>query len=45
MTEASSRVDQTKPSIARVYDYLLGGKDNYEADRVVGDKFKNDLPG
>ncbi|OEU85148.1 SAM-dependent methyltransferase [Streptomyces abyssalis] len=45
MTEASSQVDQSKPSIARVYDYLLGGKDNYEADRVVGDKFKNDLPG
>jgi hypothetical protein len=22
------------PNIARVYDYLLGGKDNYEADRV-----------
>ncbi|MGH3115527.1 MAG: SAM-dependent methyltransferase [Gaiellales bacterium] len=45
MTEASSRVDQSKPSIARVYDYLLGGKDNYEADRAIGDKFKNDLPG
>jgi S-adenosyl methyltransferase len=23
--------------IARVYDYLLGGKDNYEADRKAGD--------
>ncbi|QPP08030.1 SAM-dependent methyltransferase [Streptomyces bathyalis] len=45
MTEASSEVDQSKPSIARVYDYLLGGKDNYEADRAIGDKFKNDLPG
>ncbi|MEV6071648.1 SAM-dependent methyltransferase [Nocardia sp. NPDC052001] len=38
-------VDQSKPSIARVYDYLLGGKDNYAADRAVGDYFKNDLPG
>ena len=45
MAEVSSQVDQSKPSIARVYDYLLGGKDNYEADRVIGDKFKNDLPG
>jgi O-methyltransferase involved in polyketide biosynthesis len=26
------------PSIARVYDYLLGGKDNYAADREVGDR-------
>ena len=24
------------PQSARVYDYLLGGKDNYEADRMVG---------
>ncbi|MGW3267978.1 SAM-dependent methyltransferase [Streptomyces sp. NPDC001056] len=33
------------PSIARVYDYLLGGKDNYAVDREVGDRFKVDLPG
>ena len=26
------------PSIARVYDYLLGGKDNFAADREVGDR-------
>jgi hypothetical protein len=45
MSGASLRVDQTEPSIARVYDYLLGGKDNYEADRVIGDKFRNELPG
>ena len=25
--------DVTKPNIARVYDYLLGGKDNFAADR------------
>ncbi|MTE11694.1 SAM-dependent methyltransferase [Nocardia aurantiaca] len=44
MTE-QPRVDQSKPSIARVYDYLLGGKDNYAADREVGDFFIKDLPG
>src|SRR4051794_30925726 len=22
---------------ARAYDYLMGGKDNYEADRAIGD--------
>jgi O-methyltransferase involved in polyketide biosynthesis len=27
-------VDVTRPSIARVYDYLLGGKDNFPADRA-----------
>jgi S-adenosyl methyltransferase len=37
-------VDITRPSIARVYDYLLGGKDNFIADRVVGDKIKTALP-
>jgi len=30
--------DPRKPSIARVYDYLLGGKDNFAADREMGDK-------
>ncbi len=28
-------VDPTRPSIARVYDAFLGGKDNYEVDREV----------
>ena len=45
MTDDVSWVDQTKPSIARVYDYLLGGKDNYAVDREIGDVFKKDLPG
>jgi S-adenosyl methyltransferase len=30
--------DASTPSIARVYDYLLGGKDNFAADREVADK-------
>jgi hypothetical protein len=28
-------VDPTVPSVARVYDYFLGGKDNYAVDREV----------
>jgi S-adenosyl methyltransferase len=28
----------TQPHIARVYDYLLGGKDNFAADRAVADR-------
>jgi S-adenosyl methyltransferase len=30
--------DPRTPSIARVYDYLLGGKDNFAADREAGDR-------
>ncbi|MFJ6378547.1 SAM-dependent methyltransferase [Kitasatospora sp. NPDC092039] len=30
---------------ARVYDYLLGGKTNFPADREVGDRVIADLPG
>jgi S-adenosyl methyltransferase len=28
-------IDVTRPSVARVYDAILGGKDNFEADRAV----------
>ncbi|MFK4145184.1 SAM-dependent methyltransferase [Streptomyces sp. NPDC004065] len=45
MTAEGSSIDPTKPSIARVYDYLLGGKDNYAVDREIGEVFKRDLPG
>jgi trans-aconitate methyltransferase len=31
-------VDTTKASIARMYDYFLGGKDNYEVDRLAAEK-------
>ncbi|GAB3833312.1 SAM-dependent methyltransferase [Kribbella italica] len=33
--EPPPSIDVTKPSVARVYDMLLGGKDNYESDRVI----------
>jgi hypothetical protein len=29
-----AELDTTRPNIARVYDYWLGGKDNFEADRA-----------
>ena len=45
MAGSRVEVDQTRPSSARVYDYLLGGKDNYAVDRAVGDRFKYGLPG
>jgi hypothetical protein len=31
-------LDVTQPNQARVYDYLLGGKDNFEADRAAAEK-------
>jgi hypothetical protein len=36
--------DPTRPHAARVYDYLLGGKDNFAADRAVGDQIIARLP-
>jgi hypothetical protein len=35
------QIDTSKPHPARVYDYLLGGKDNYEVDKKVAEQ----LPG
>jgi hypothetical protein len=36
--------DTTKPNIARVYDYWLGGKDNFAADREQGDRIEQLYP-
>ncbi|MFJ3670004.1 SAM-dependent methyltransferase [Streptomyces sp. NPDC090106] len=33
---ASPRIDTTKPHPARVYDWYLGGKDNYPVDEELG---------
>ncbi|WP_318199800.1 SAM-dependent methyltransferase [Streptomyces sp. SCL15-4] len=30
-------IDTSRPHPARIYDYLLGGKDNYEVDQQAGD--------
>jgi hypothetical protein len=33
-----AKFDPSVPSIARIYDYVLGGKDNFPADRAQADK-------
>jgi SAM-dependent methyltransferase len=42
---ASSALDASRPNIARVYDYWLGGKDNFEADRAEAEKLLRIFPG
>lgn len=37
-------VDLSIPSIARVYDYVLGGKENFEVDRRAAHSFLNVVP-
>jgi hypothetical protein len=32
------RIDTTKPHVARIYDYYLGGKDNFAADRRTAER-------
>ena len=35
--ESVRGIDTTAPNPARVYDYLLGGKDNFEVDRATAE--------
>jgi O-methyltransferase involved in polyketide biosynthesis len=37
--------DTSVPNIARIYDYLLGGKDNFAVDRAVGEMVISTVPG
>jgi hypothetical protein len=37
-------LDFSSPHSARVYDYWLGGKDNYAVDRAVGDRILQAVP-
>jgi hypothetical protein len=37
-------LDVTTPNVARIYDYWLGGKDNFAADRVAAEKINEFVP-
>jgi hypothetical protein len=38
-------LDVTTPNVARMYDYYLGGKDNFESDRIAAEKVLALVPG
>jgi hypothetical protein len=39
-----SNIDTSKPNISRVYDYVLGGNHNFEADRAMAQQLMKLLP-
>jgi SAM-dependent methyltransferase len=43
-TQVPPEIDTSVPQSARVYDYLLGGKDNFPADRAIGDAIIEQVP-
>jgi hypothetical protein len=42
--ETSSEIDTTVPHSARIWNYWLGGKDNYPVDRQAGDLYREVAP-
>jgi hypothetical protein len=42
--QKSSNIDTTVPQSARIWNYWLGGKDNYRLDREIGDQFREIFP-
>ncbi|MCN9240624.1 SAM-dependent methyltransferase [Streptomyces sp. RY43-2] len=40
----AKEIDTSRPHPARIYDYLLGGKDNYDVDRRAGDELAATAP-
>jgi len=41
---AAGGLDVTTPNVARIYDYMLGGKDNFAADREAGGRVLREIP-
>ena len=44
MSELSPEIDTSRPHSARMYDYLLGGKDHFATDREAADKLLTAFP-
>ena len=45
MTETTIEIDTTRPGLARMYDYLLGGTENHPVDRALVDEIAATDPG
>ena len=43
--EGVARLDTTVPHSARIWNYWLGGEDNYAVDREAGDQYLEIFPG
>jgi hypothetical protein len=42
---APPQIDTSVPHSARIWNYWLGGKDNYPVDRAAGDQYREVFPG
>ena len=42
---SSPTIDTTVPHSARIWNYWLGGKDNFPVDRAAGDQYRETFPG
>ena len=45
MPELPTGIDTSRPHSARVYDYMIGGKNNFAADRALAEKMLRETPG
>jgi O-methyltransferase involved in polyketide biosynthesis len=44
MSDETPKIDSSIPQTARVWNYWLGGKDNYAVDRDLGDQIAKEYP-
>lgn len=44
MGKVPAGIDQSTPSVARIYDYILGGTHNFPVDRAAGDSLRARVP-
>ncbi|WP_240796568.1 SAM-dependent methyltransferase [Streptomyces sp. RFCAC02] len=44
MTDEAPPIDISVPHSARIWNYWLGGQDNYEVDRLAGDRYRATYP-
>ncbi|WP_033526261.1 SAM-dependent methyltransferase [Streptomyces galbus] len=44
-TDSTTMIDTSVPHSARIWNYWLGGKDNYPVDHAAGDAFRAVFPG